>query len=87
LSFTTVRHRLAAYILRLAKTEGKTTPQGIELTLPGSQQELASHIGTVRELVSRNISRLQAEGFIRSDGKQFLVTDLKGLEQVVEKAE
>jgi CRP/FNR family transcriptional regulator, cyclic AMP receptor protein len=87
LSFTTVRHRLAAYILRLAKTEGRSTPEGVEVLLPGSQQELASHIGTVRELVSRNVSRLQAEGIIRSDGKQFLVTDLKALERVVEKAE
>ena len=87
LSFTTVRHRLAAYILRLAKTEGKSTPQGVEISLPGSQQELASHIGTVRELVSRNVSRLQAEGVIRSDGKQFWVTDLKSLERIVEKQE
>lgn len=87
LSFTTVRHRLAAYLLRLAKTEGKQTPQGIEISLPGSQQELASHIGTVRELVSRNVSRLQAEGVIRTDGKQFLVTDIKNLERIVEKQE
>ncbi len=87
LSFTTVRHRLAAYILRLAKTEGKTTPQGVELSLPGNQQELASHIGTVRELVSRNISRLQAEGVVRAEGKQFFVTDLKRLEKIVESSE
>ncbi len=87
LSFTTVRHRLAAYILRLAKTAGKMTPQGIELSLPGNQQELASHIGTVRELVSRNISRLQAEGIVRTDGKQFFVTNLKSLERIVESSE
>lgn len=87
LSFTTVRHRLAAHLLRLANTEGKNTPHGIEIPLPGNQQELASHIGTVRELVSRNISRLQAEGVIRSEGKQFFVTDLQGLERIVEKSE
>lgn len=87
LSFTTVRHRLAAHILRLAKSEGKTTPQGVEFALQGSQQELASHIGTVRELVSRNISRLQAEGVLRTDGKQFVITDLKSLERIVEKSE
>lgn len=87
LSFTTVRHRLAAHFLRIAKTEGKTTPQGIELPMSGSQQELASHIGTVRELVSRNVSRLQAEGVIRTDGKQYFVTDLKKLEKIVDAAE
>ena len=33
-----------------------------KIALPASNQELASHIGTVRELVSRNLSRLQVEG-------------------------
>ena len=60
LSFTTVRSRLISVLLRLAKT-GKKTPAGIEIQLPPSNQELASEIGTVRELVSRNLSRLQAE--------------------------
>ncbi len=61
LSFSTVRHRLASFLLRLAQKEGKRSPDGVEITLPVSNQELASQIGTVRELVSRNLSRLQAE--------------------------
>src|SRR5262249_4488104 len=50
LSFTTVRHRLASFLLRLAREEGKTTPRGVEITLPAGHQELAAQIGTVREL-------------------------------------
>ena len=65
LSFTTVRHRLASFLLRLAEEEGKRTGEGVEITLPVSNQELASQIGTVRELVSRNPSRLQAEGMLK----------------------
>ena len=65
LSFTTVRHRLASFLLRLAQKEGKRSAAGVEITLPASNQELASHIGTVRELVSRNLSRLQAEGMLQ----------------------
>jgi len=65
LSFTTVRHRLASFLVRSAQREGKRTATGIEITLPGSNQELASQIGTVRELVSRNLSRLQAEGLVQ----------------------
>lgn len=80
LSFTTVRHRLAAFLLRLAQKEGKKTPEGIEVTLPVSNQELASQIGTVRELVSRNLSRLQAEGLIKLDGRSVIVSDIKALE-------
>jgi CRP/FNR family transcriptional regulator len=80
LSFTTVRHRLASFLLRRAQTDGKPTGEGIEVTLPASNQELASQIGTVRELVSRNLSRLQAEGVLRVDGRNVLIRDLSALE-------
>lgn len=79
LSFTSVRARLIASLLRLAEG-GKKTPAGVEAQLPASNQELASQIGTVRELVSRNMSRLQAEGLIRVEGKTVLIPDLKRLE-------
>ena len=80
LSFTTVRHRLASFLLRLAKSEGKQTSAGIEVTLPASNQELAAQIGTVRELVSRNLSRLQSQGLIQMDGRNVRIPDLKSLE-------
>jgi len=80
LSFTTVRHRLASFLLRLAQKDGKRSPGGVEITLPASNQELASHIGTVRELVSRNLSRLQAEGILEIDGRRVTISDLKALE-------
>ncbi len=86
LSFTTVRHRLASFLVRLAQ-QGKRTAQGIEVTLPSSNQELAAQIGTVRELVSRNLSRLQAEGLIRLEGRSVVVPDLKALEAVLASAE
>jgi CRP/FNR family cyclic AMP-dependent transcriptional regulator len=80
LSFTTVRHRLASFLLRLAQKEGKRSAAGVEITLPASNQELASHIGTVRELVSRNLSRLQAEGMLKVDGRTVTISNLKALE-------
>lgn len=80
LSFTTVRHRLAAYLLRAAQREGKRVEGGTSITLPASNQELASQIGTVRELVSRNLSRLQAAGLVRIDGRSLIIPDLKALE-------
>jgi CRP-like cAMP-binding protein len=83
LSFTTVRHRLAALLLREAKQGGKRTARGVELTLGISNQELAFHIGTVRELVSRNLSRLQAEGIIKIDGRTMVVPDVAALEAEV----
>ncbi len=87
LSFTTVRHRLASFLLRLARTEGKRTPDGVEVTLPVSNQELASQIGTVRELVSRNLSRLQAEGMFEIDGRTVTISNLKALEAEIDSPE
>lgn len=86
LSFTTVRHRLAAFLVRLAKASGSRSPQDIEVVLPANNQELASQIGTVRELISRNLSRFQAEGMIKIDGRNVVVTDLKALESELESA-
>ncbi len=86
LSFTTVRHRLASFLVRLAQ-HGKRAEHGIEVTLPSSNQELAAQIGTVRELVSRNLSRLQAEGLIRMDGRSVFIPDLQALETILVDAE
>jgi len=87
LSFTTVRHRLASFLLRLAKKEGKRNREGVEIIMPVSNQELASQIGTVRELVSRNLSRLQGEGMIKIDGRTVIVCNLKALEAELQSAE
>lgn len=86
LSFTTVRSRLISVLARLAKA-GKKTPVGIEVQLPASNQELAAEIGTVRELVSRNLSRLQAEDLIRMEGKTVTIPDLKRLQAELELSE
>ena len=79
LSFTTVRHRLAGFLVRLAQREGTKVSAGIEVTLPASNQELASQIGTVRELVSRNLSRFQSEKLIEMDGRRVVIANLKAL--------
>jgi CRP/FNR family transcriptional regulator len=74
LSFSTVRHRLIAWILRERNAHGAT------FAMNTSHQELAAQIGTVRELVSRNLARLQAQGFIAIQGRELSVTDVAGLE-------
>ena len=77
LSFTTVRHRLISWLLREAKTEGDRGPV---VLLSPSQQEPASQIGTVHELVSRNLACLQAQGFISISGREVTILDQAGLE-------
>jgi CRP-like cAMP-binding protein len=86
LSFTSVRSRLIAALLRMAE-QGRKTAAGVEVQLPSSNQELASQIGTVRELVSRNLSRLQAEGLITMEGKSVTLLDIKKLQAELDSAE
>jgi CRP/FNR family transcriptional regulator len=79
LSFTTVRSRLAALLLRLAK-QGTTGNGGkVVITLPENNQEIASQIGTVRELVSRNLSRFQSEGLIEIEGRRLTILNPSAL--------
>jgi CRP/FNR family transcriptional regulator len=78
LSFTTVRQRLMAYLMRLARQAPGATKE-VEVELPVSHQELAAELGTVRELVSRNLSRLQAEGLIKIQARAVQIPDLEAL--------
>jgi len=84
LSFTTIRQRLISVLVKLAQTQGKSTPRGIEFMLPATHQELANQLGTVRELISRNLMRLQAEGLLEVDARQIVVKDLKELNALLE---
>jgi len=84
LSFTTIRQRLIATLVKLAQSEGTKTARGIEFQLPATHQELANQLGTVRELISRNLMRLQAEGLLDVDARQIVVKDMKGLSALLE---
>jgi CRP/FNR family cyclic AMP-dependent transcriptional regulator len=84
LSFTTIRQRLISSLLKLAQTEGKKTDRGIEFQLPATHQELANQLGTVRELVSRNLMRLQAEGLLDVDARQIVVKDMEGMKALLD---
>ncbi len=86
LSFTTIRQRLISSLIKLAQSEGRTTARGVEFQLPATHQELANQLGTVRELISRNLMRLQAEGLLDVDARQIVVKDLKGLSALLEAA-
>lgn len=86
LSFTTVRHRLIALLVRLAKSGGSRNGDAVTVLLPANNSELAAQIGTVRELVSRNLSRLQADGLIEVDNRDLKISSLKKLEAELESA-
>ena len=63
-----------------ANPDGRPTGHGPAISLGATHQELASQIGIVRELVSRNLARLQAQGFIEIHGPELIILDMEGLE-------
>ena len=79
LSFTTVRQRLIGFLLKSAKAEGTMTERGTAFLMEGNHQQVAAEIGTVRELVSRNLARLQAQGYLEINGREVTIVDSDGL--------
>jgi CRP/FNR family transcriptional regulator len=75
LSFSTVRKRLIAYLLKLAEDTGHQTSRGIQFELLENNEELAARLGTVRELVSRNLGRLHGAGFIEMNRRTINLPD------------
>lgn len=67
------KQRLAHYILMRASSEG---------VLKTTQQQLAGHLGTTREVVARLMQGLVAEGFVRSQRGSITIKDLFGLRRL-----
>lgn len=78
MTFGSVTQRLARLLLDTGREAGAT-----EFPLP-THQEVASRLGTVREVVSRNLARFRAEGLVRIDGRQLVILDRDGLEREAE---
>ena len=71
--------RLANLLLDFSRQAGAD-----EFSLPLTHQELASRLGTVREVVSRNLARFRAEGLIQVQGHQVKLLDREGLQREIE---
>jgi CRP/FNR family transcriptional regulator len=79
MTFGSVTQRLARLLLDTARQAG-----GDRFDLPLTHQELASRLGTVREVVSRNLARFRVEGFVRIQGHQLQILDREGLAREAE---
>lgn len=64
LALQQVGQRLARFLLTQCRDHGSRTEAGLHLELPLSNEELAKRIGSVREVVSRTLTRLESEGLI-----------------------
>jgi len=85
LSLHDVDRRLARLLLAEAHERGRRTGTGWRIDdFLMTHQQVASRIGTVREVVSRAFSRLQQAGLVRIEAKSVHLPDERGLRQYVE---
>lgn len=80
LSLKEVSHRLARFLRDRALRTGVRTRHGIEFPLEETNQQIGAEIGTVRDLVSRNLRRFVDRGIIRLERRKVIILDLAELE-------
>jgi CRP/FNR family cyclic AMP-dependent transcriptional regulator len=81
LSLKEVSHRLARFLRDRALRSGQRTRRGLEFPLQETNQEIAAAIGTVRDLVSRNLRRFVDRGILRLERRKVIVLDMDELEK------
>jgi CRP-like cAMP-binding protein len=84
LAFLEVGQRLAKLLFERAMQQGKGSNGQVEFTLDQSHQELASQIGTVRELVSRSFGRFQEQEILSVKNRTITILNMDRLKEEAE---
>jgi CRP-like cAMP-binding protein len=71
LSLREVDQRLALFLTQEGKARGVRSPAGLRYRLPSNLQ-IAARVGSVREVVSRALGKLQQEKLIHVDAKRYV---------------
>jgi CRP/FNR family transcriptional regulator len=75
LSLSDVGQRLARLLLAEARERGTRSGRRVELELPLTKEQIATRVGSVREVVSRALTRLQNEGLVEVRGRIVVIPD------------
>ena len=81
LSLREVGQRLAEFLLDQAKKNSDATSGSVTFRQELTHNQLAARIGTVREVVSRVMFRLQEQGLITTKGRVITIPDRAALER------
>jgi len=79
LSLREVCQRLAQFLLDQAEKNGKPSADGVRFRQVLTHNQLAARIGTVREVVSRVMLRLQEQGLVVAKDKVITIPDVEAL--------
>ncbi len=80
LSLRTVRGRLARFLLERASTDLSGTAEADVVTQRWTQEEIAVHLGTVRDMVGRTLRAFADAGLIQMYRQRLVLLDREGLE-------
>ena len=67
--------RILGRLRELAAGHGVREPDGVRLSVPITQDELARMVGASRESVSRSVGVLAAKGLVRSERRRLFLTE------------
>jgi CRP-like cAMP-binding protein len=71
--------RVARRLVELADDYGEATDEGVRISLPLTQQDLAGWTGSSREAVSKALQTLRSRGWIATHRKGITVLDLEAV--------
>lgn len=79
-----VEPRIAQLFLSLAERMGRETPEGIEVPVQLSRQEIGDLVGTTVETAIRVLSRWGREGVVITGEKRFVIPSRERLQRVAD---
>lgn len=83
MTFQDVLGRLAYELLSLAERSGQLSEEGIEITIPLTQVDLATMVGATRESVNKSVSILRTQNLVDVDGTRWFLLDPEGMQQIL----
>lgn len=83
MTFQDVLGRLSYELLSLAERSGVPCEEGIEITIPLTQVDLATMVGATRESVNKAVSVLRDQKVVEVDGTRWIILDPKGIQQIL----
>ena len=82
LAFHDVTSRVAGVFLTLAEADSELTDEGLRIPRVLSQKELASMVGTAREVVYRTVKQFEQDGLLRQTRADYFILNLDRLVQI-----
>jgi CRP/FNR family transcriptional regulator len=86
LSLKEVGQRVARFLVSEARRHGQLTSTGVCLTLTQTNQQIAARVGSVREVISRALSRLQQDGLIVLQERNLTIPDIEALSSFADRS-